>query len=29
MNDVGPWIVYQGADRMVEAVLKMAGGGSR
>ena len=29
MNDVGPWVVYQGADKMVEAVLKMAGGGSR
>lgn len=27
MNDVGPWIVHQGADRMVEAVLKMVGGG--
>jgi enhancing lycopene biosynthesis protein 2 len=23
MNDVGPWTVYQGADKMVEAVLKM------
>lgn len=29
MNDVGPWIVYQGADRMVEAVLMMAAGGTR
>ncbi len=29
MNDVGPWIVYQGADRMVEAVLKMAAGGKK
>lgn len=25
MNDVGPWTVFQGADKMVEAVLKMAG----
>jgi enhancing lycopene biosynthesis protein 2 len=25
MNDVGPWTVYQGAEKMVEAVLKMAG----
>jgi enhancing lycopene biosynthesis protein 2 len=26
MNDVGPWVVFQGADRMVEAVLAMAQG---
>jgi enhancing lycopene biosynthesis protein 2 len=26
MNDVGPWTVYQGADRMVAEVLKMAAG---
>lgn len=25
MNDVGPWIVFQGADAMVEKVLAMAG----
>lgn len=25
MNNVGPWVVYQGADRMVEQVLRMAG----
>jgi enhancing lycopene biosynthesis protein 2 len=25
MNDVGPWTVFQGADKMVEAVLKLAG----
>ena len=25
MNDVGPWVVYQGAERMVEEVLKMTG----
>ena len=25
MNDVGPWVVYQGAERMVEEVLRMAG----
>jgi enhancing lycopene biosynthesis protein 2 len=25
MNDVGPWTVYQGADKMVEAVLRLAG----
>jgi enhancing lycopene biosynthesis protein 2 len=25
MNDVGPWTVFQGAERMVEEVLKMAG----
>jgi enhancing lycopene biosynthesis protein 2 len=25
MNDVGPWTVYQGAERMVEEVLRMAG----
>src|SRR6267142_1393374 len=25
MNNVGPWIVYQGAEKMVEAVLKLAG----
>ena len=24
MNDVGPWVVYQGADKMVEEVLRMA-----
>jgi enhancing lycopene biosynthesis protein 2 len=24
MNDVGPWVVYQGAERMVEEVLRMA-----
>jgi enhancing lycopene biosynthesis protein 2 len=24
MNDVGPWTVFQGADKMVEAVLKLA-----
>ena len=24
MNDVGPWTVYQGAQRMVEEVLRMA-----
>lgn len=24
MNDVGPWTVYQGAEKMVEAVLKLA-----
>jgi enhancing lycopene biosynthesis protein 2 len=24
MNDVGPWTVFQGADKMVEAVLRMA-----
>lgn len=29
MNDVGPWIVYQGADKMVEAVLKMVAGDQR
>lgn len=23
MNDVGPWVVFQGADKMVDAVLKM------
>jgi enhancing lycopene biosynthesis protein 2 len=23
MNDVGPWVVYQGADKMVEEVLRM------
>jgi enhancing lycopene biosynthesis protein 2 len=25
MNNVGPWTVYQGADRMVEQILRMAG----
>jgi enhancing lycopene biosynthesis protein 2 len=25
MNDVGPWVVYQGAERMVEEVLRMTG----
>jgi len=25
MNNVGPWIVYQGADKMVEEVLQMTG----
>ena len=25
MNNVGPWIVYQGAEKMVEEVLRMAG----
>jgi enhancing lycopene biosynthesis protein 2 len=25
MNDVGPWTVFQGAEKMVEAVLKLAG----
>jgi enhancing lycopene biosynthesis protein 2 len=25
MNDVGPWTVYQGAERMVEEVLRMTG----
>ena len=25
MNDVGPWIVYQGAEKMVEEVLRMTG----
>jgi len=25
MNDVGPWTVFQGADKMVEKVLEMAG----
>ena len=24
MNPVGPWIVFQGAEKMVDAVLKMA-----
>lgn len=24
MNDVGPWTVYQGAEKLVDAVLKMA-----
>ena len=24
MNDVGPWTVYQGAEKMVEEVLRMA-----
>jgi enhancing lycopene biosynthesis protein 2 len=24
MNEVGPWIVFQGAERMVEEVLRMA-----
>lgn len=25
MNDVGPWTVYQGAEKMVDVVLKMTG----
>jgi enhancing lycopene biosynthesis protein 2 len=25
MNDVGPWIVFQGAERLVEQVLRLAG----
>jgi enhancing lycopene biosynthesis protein 2 len=25
MNNVGPWTVYQGADNMVEQILRMAG----
>jgi enhancing lycopene biosynthesis protein 2 len=25
MNDVGPWAVYEGAEKMVEQVLRMAG----
>ena len=25
MNNVGPWTVYQGAEKMVEEVLRMAG----
>jgi len=25
MNDVGPWVVFQGAERMVEEVLRLAG----
>jgi enhancing lycopene biosynthesis protein 2 len=25
MNDVGPWIVYQGAEKLVEEVLRLAG----
>ena len=25
MNDVGPWTVYQGAERMVEEVMRLAG----
>ena len=25
MNDVGPWVVYQGAERMVEEVLRLTG----
>ncbi|MCY2953971.1 MAG: isoprenoid biosynthesis glyoxalase ElbB [Planctomycetota bacterium] len=25
MNSVGPWVVYQGADKMVEQVLRLAG----
>jgi enhancing lycopene biosynthesis protein 2 len=25
MNDVGPWTVFQGADRMIDEVLRMAG----
>jgi len=25
MNDVGPWVVYQGAERMVEEILRMSG----
>ena len=27
MNSVGPWVVYQGADKMVEQVLRLAGVG--
>jgi enhancing lycopene biosynthesis protein 2 len=26
MNDVGPWTVFQGADKMVEAVMRLAKG---
>jgi enhancing lycopene biosynthesis protein 2 len=25
MNDVGPWVVYQGAEKMVEEILRMTG----
>ena len=25
MNDVGPWVVFQGAERMIEEVLRLAG----
>jgi enhancing lycopene biosynthesis protein 2 len=25
MNDVGPWVVYQGAEKMVDQLLRMAG----
>jgi enhancing lycopene biosynthesis protein 2 len=25
MNDVGPWVVYQGAEKMVEEVVRLAG----
>ena len=25
MNDVGPWVVYQGAERLVEEILRMTG----
>jgi enhancing lycopene biosynthesis protein 2 len=25
MNDVGPWVVYEGAEKLVEQVLRMAG----
>ena len=25
MNNVGPWVVYQGADKMVEQILRMSG----
>src|SRR3954468_16000650 len=25
MNNVGPWVVYQGAEKMIEQVLRMAG----
>jgi enhancing lycopene biosynthesis protein 2 len=25
MNDVGPWVVYQGAERMVEEILRLTG----
>lgn len=28
MNEVGPWTVYQGADKMVEEVLRMVGSGA-
>src|SRR5205814_5150110 len=25
MNDVGPWVVFQGAEKMVEEVLRLSG----